>query len=479
MVQLLRVLNNQTGPQEFQINLKDNIRLKKDAKIALKNINFILDSTVVIPSGITLTWNIQGTNKIVSIPPGDYNTQQLSDMLNIALNSGLNFVLDIDANDKGLDSNIGNAISVFNGFAWRIFVENSKLNIGWNRAEVGVVSYFNNAGGDASQWLNFNQSITPMCPGCFGFQILIASNAEVISASEFIVGITNKTQTANVGTGISPANIYCGAKLSPAATSYSLVANGETITDGLLLNKDDPEIFPVGNNNTFVFYYDQGAIKFQAFRAMGAVRSSRVYTLLQAADLNTDLYPCYSVKSGAITFGTSLYTPNIEISQTEDGGLHRETPPINMQSNNHALGALSGINVSINMQNAAAYLGYPDGIFTYPNGIKGLYTAVEQLISDQLNSSIVVEIPTLPLKSYDSATGSRRSIVSVIDSLDSLAVGGNRKKYSHTEDTLIFLDIDNPTETIINNLFIRVLISGATNAILSTDGLTEMTLVFD
>jgi len=120
----------------------------------------------------------------------------------------------------------------------------------------------------------------------------------------------------------------------------------------------------------------------------------------------------------------------------------------------------------------AEFLGFLQSDYTLPKtGNSFDIIAPETNSSTFQPQSVIVELLSLPLKSYDTTSHSRKSILAVIPNLPYIA---NRLVYEATNP--LYIALDNDKEILIRNVKARILNSDLSQ--LSLEGYATMTLLF-
>lgn len=478
-MQLLRVLNPNSGLAQFQSTLQGApVSLKPNSKVALKSLSFILNSgSITIPAGLEFQWTVSGITRTVALKPGVYSTPaDLCNMLTNVLNSKTTFLLQLGGVTFDPDLTLRNGY-VLNGFSWLSYSKDNKsCSISFTRSEVAIPAFNHNAG-DASLNLDYYKTSVPLCKGSFAFQFRIASSSTDISNSVWSVGLTQVSSSITQTEGLKyDLNSLIGITNSQTNNSYAIYLNGNLIKDGIDMGGS---LLSRGQNNSCVIHWNGngGGCNIQFFRTSGGTTASEIVQINGSEfDFSTDIYPYYAVESGPIVFDKFKFTPSAMINLNNNGDLHRIESVLDLDAN-HTVGALEPIPVAITPGASGVYLGYASTRKDYPSGVNGELTGLS-LISNQLNDSIIVECGNLNLLSYDTLTGGRRSILAVIDSLNSIDIL-DKKRFFYTAPEMTFLDISNRDPLELYNLNFRVLVSsGNTDSVLNTAGQLEMCLVF-
>ena len=130
-------------------------------------------------------------------------------------------------------------------------------------------------------------------------------------------------------------------------------------------------------------------------------------------------------------------------------------------------------------QSSANKLGFSSTTAKYISAAKGTWSAANPLFESIVPPTIVIEIPTLAIASYDSKVnfGRRRSLIGVIPST-SLIQDTNAISYSQPYP--VFLDIKNKSTQLINSLRVRILDQNDEPLKISPDGKSaSVCVIFD
>lgn len=478
MPKLIRLYKPDGQHAEFQNEFTESIILRPDSRIALKNLNFVLRAKDIdIPAGITLgtSLSLAGPARDVVLQQGSYNLTSFCKMVTNAMNSSLAYQFQLGANNSL--TTYDNTVATDNGFQWLVNPSVDKpghLNTQFSRSEVQAVPFVTGTG-SAAQWLAYNISNVPLARGCLLFSVRIQSASGDIMGSDFVVGITSMNQQQASVSGISPQNIDFGiTRATDNSDGYSVWAAGKVIHPKIKMSNGGD--FTTAIYNRIMVYTAGGTLRLRLFRnqALGGACDSEEVDTGVPFDFTKTYYAAYSVQVGPIGFDQMVWTPSSLAAATEQGVTMARD--FNTTENNHRLGALQATQVSLlfDTYSAGSYMGYDDD--QTMTAVTGSFVSQDEIVDTQLNSSLTVEIPTLALESYDGQTGSKRSIVAVVDKLDQMNVGGTYSKYSYSAEYPIFLDLKNKNELVLNNLFCRVMVGSVP---IELDGILEITLIVD
>jgi len=153
------------------------------------------------------------------------------------------------------------------------------------------------------------------------------------------------------------------------------------------------------------------------------------------------------------------YSPTAFANQTEDGiSLVDNVSDIKAHTyvrfNGSSLGASPTDQYALFFTvGSQALLGFPSLSTEFKNGLTANWTGSTNMYNLAIPSALVVEMPTLPLVSYDSYIHRRRPILAVIPSKD-LEV--NNDTINYTPNYPVFIDINNKYQELLNTLRIRL-----------------------
>jgi hypothetical protein len=153
------------------------------------------------------------------------------------------------------------------------------------------------------------------------------------------------------------------------------------------------------------------------------------------------------------------YSPTAFANQTEDGvSLVDNIDDIQAHSylrfNGGTLGASPNDQYGLRFTLGSQFLlGFPSIATEFKSGLTANWTGTTNMYNLAIPSALVVEIPNLPLVSYDSYIHRRRPILAVIPSKD---LELNNDTITYTPNYPVFIDINNKYQELLNTLRIRM-----------------------
>ena len=445
MPKLIRLISGADATADFSNFFQEDIRLKKNSRVALQSISLQLDDKNIQVDATNNTFDIQvartAPRRAASLIVGKYNTDTFLSEINRAINSALVY------NDRN-----GN----YDEFqcVWSKTLINSKkvLNIQWNTQSndfgtgikpvlvgLNVVDAANNAStitktGADGNW-DYLYAPTGFSRGVGTFSCML-SNANN-SMDGVCVGFLANQPEASI-TGLPPSSYVFAI--------YSVNGRYRVVKEGNDVPVPPATAVPTdGDRITFIL--SQGTISL-TIGATPIATLAYTYPLLlhgavscltdgnQLEDISITPSP-YMVSSVA---GQNIVQYNEDLQNT------------NYSSNVGAAptGATSvhSLYLTPGSQNL---LGFGNAAYSY-QAQSGVYAAIHPMIDDAVPSSLIIECPSLHLNSYDGAGHRRRNILAVVPALDTQ---GNNQFFMPSYP--IYIDLHNADEQIFNNIQMRVL----------------------
>lgn len=127
----------------------------------------------------------------------------------------------------------------------------------------------------------------------------------------------------------------------------------------------------------------------------------------------------------------------------------------------------------------ATLLGYNSNATSFINDNEGSWTASNALYESIVPPTVVIEIPTLSIASYDSEVSFQRRR-SIIAAIPSTALLQDTNAISYSQPYPVFLDIKNKSTQLINSLRVRILDQNDRPLKISTEGKSaSVCVIFD
>jgi hypothetical protein len=154
------------------------------------------------------------------------------------------------------------------------------------------------------------------------------------------------------------------------------------------------------------------------------------------------------------------YSPTAFSTQTEEGvSLIDNVGDIDKHNyirfNGSSLGASPNDSYALKFTpGSQSLLGFPNATTEFKSGLTANWAGTTNMYNLAIPSALVIEVPTLPLVSYDSYIHRRRPILAVIPSKD---LELNNDTITYTPNYPVFIDINNKYQELLNTMRIRLI----------------------
>jgi len=444
-MKLLRLFSeSEISPGIFQFQLREPIRLKPGAQVALQECSLSLQASSIAvgandgsfeyktaaPAGFT----------VATITPGTYDTSQLMFELEKAMNSSM---------DLAIASNIG--------FQWAAAFENGKTVIKFDRNDPPVIPTMKLTGGTlvgntfaktvAGQYDSYAICAVPFIQSTGRFA------SRLLGAGELMVGLSTAADIPSADPAEPAIEIAIYADTGTGNYYYKTPGEGVDVDSGVAW----------AANDTIGYSIDQGEIQLFYLRGttVTAVGLAVPYTY------GTSLFP-YIALTGALGTTTTLGGP---------GTLYYyNTNPFSVPPLNTGVGAKQRTNVLLDFNGydaTAALLGFSNITYTVAGKSDGSFEGPFPLTTNIKSLGVVVLCPSLPqLQCFDVLVGGRRPILAVVNDWSNI---DDPQLLQWQPSIPVFLDLENPTDLHLSNFVIQI-VDGLGNPIPVQDGVSFVLL---
>ena len=444
-MRLIRIVSTTETKASITNLFSDDIVLKPHSRIALAlaSINLTGNTIAIDNDSNTLTFQLGATNapQQVVLPTGTFEESTFIKLLNTAFNSALN-----------VNSNQYNG-----GFQWKcIYTMNFKLNVQFARIDYLLPDY-----PDKTASLTYDEPNK-------GYTKTTATNAwDAYAGTEkiwiqgcgrytcypidtvggglviFAFGLVNERVDISSGT-LEPGN-FAYAITCPNGLTYFTVIDGiATDTGHNYMGGDKIELLLSGGN-----------LIFNVYRPATPDDAVELGITQWTFNMQSGFYPAFSIQQHNIALqNIKAHLDPYQITTLSGVTLLDELPNDNNLVEYGAVGAVKAIKIILNLPNLInKVFGYRLSSYDMVKKTGG-FKAEDNLQKVTDSPSIIVEATNLTsLQSFDGKSGCRRSIISVIPSLNI----GNDNSIIFQPSQYIFVDINNAFDTRLNQLQIRLL----------------------
>jgi hypothetical protein len=447
-MKLLRLISNTETEADFVAMFQEPITIPPNSKICLQNFSIFLNDSIEVTADnrvITMKSTVLTTGEEIVFSQafltiGTYDFQSFITELERAFNVGLNNPLGIFAQIANL-MEVSVKIDVANRIVISYALANPTLND--NLTNSGII--YDGAG-------NYSKDGT-LDPTVWAFTY--GNQGANLTKGQMLMEVINRADLGSldgVEVGIAPWADFTEKvdinDFRPADYTVCVWTNAAT---GTYWRKTRSG----ANQNTTVAYEDADRIQF----GQGATNDTEIDQafatkfIIQVQRYDTGnivvLHEETSVFNEKLHFGVSILNDENQVSdiqfvQSQDGG--QATPP-------EAPYEKFKLYFSKGSQNL---LGFNSPQSTQITGPSGEWVATNTIYANMIPTSLIIEIPTLPLASYDSEIDfqRRRSILAVLPTI-SLNIVNDSIAYSAPFP--VFIDINNRNTELLNTIRVRVL----------------------
>lgn len=452
-MKLLRLISQDETEADFMCMLQEPITLKPESKICLQNISLFLEDSITVSKdnrGFELVSQSLTDPNLFPVSQAIMNegTYELPDFLTEvarAANVGLYNPL----GPIGVEPE-GNFMEITTSSA------DSKLKISYNLSALtennhldfagvsfdGTVSYEKSATADEDAWAFTNSNI-----------LAGLSNGQLYAQAE----VSNDNGSMEqIAIGLAPYDTFSNAQKATGADksmppqSYTLCVFTKTATASdvyWIKRRDNTETATgceIQDGDTVQF--GQGRMNVDE----NAAFSTELIIQVKRADGNiVRLYQETSRYNQFYHFGCSFLneTSLIRDIRFSESSLGKQQSGPTGTIPNYSL---------FFSQGSALLLGFNSRRSEEITGGTGSWTANNTLYETIVPPSILVEIPTIPLMSYDTEVGynKRRPILAVVPSVELNIIN---ESVAYSAPFPVFIDINNKTSDLLNTIRVRIL----------------------
>lgn len=452
-MKLLRLISNTETEADFTCMLQEPITLKPETKICLQNLSLFLEDSVKITTD-------NRAFQLVAQSVTDPNLLPVSDcFMNVGTYEVSDFADEVArAMNIGLFNPVGpiGVGTTDNFMEITTSIEDTKLKISYNLSQLtennhlnfagitfdGNVSYVKAGTADPDAWSFTNTDIlSNLSNGQLYAQAEISNDDG--SMENIAIGLapydTFSTARSEVGADQSmPPQSYTLCVFTKEATAsdvYWIKRRGGTETGtGCEIQDGDTIQFSQGRMNVEGFTTFLPQLIIQVKRADG-----NVIRLYQETSRYNQFY-----HFGVSMLNDTSIVRDIRFSESVLG--KQQTPP-EPPIPNYSL---------IFSDGSALLLGFNSRRTSPITGGTGTWTANNTVYEGLVPNSILVEIPTIPLMSYDTDVGffKRRPILAVIPSVELNIIN---ESVAYSSPFPVFIDINNKNSELLNTIRVRIL----------------------
>lgn len=471
-MKLLRLLSVNESVSDYVAQFQEPIDIQPNSKIALQQVSFNLDPQFIsvstdnnefylLSDRFPLISNPYG---LFVIPPANYNIQDFIISLNEALNSGLidptqdNAFIPYTPAETTMDMNAfldkDNLINIEYAIEAVVRDDGASMKLEGISTDDSTPPIYTKQETYASEWA-CAYSIKPFSQGQGYIQTTIFGDEGVFDG--VCIGLFDLTADLLVDNPDISPDKYTFALYTEGETYWYKSLDDEAVDTGtqVLLNDQismsQGRIEQDGNQSSGITFWverDNGDGTYQPREQLHHF----VY------DFNEVLHAGLSLNNTGVVSGFAFSVS--AFSTSSDLGVSRLTSVADIDKHNYIrhnngnLGASSTDTFYLSLTNGAkTLLGFPSNTSKKITGLTGTWTGTINIYNLAIPSALVVEMPNLPLLSYDSYLHRRRPILAVIPSKD-LEV--NNDTITYTPNYPVFIDINNKYQELLNAIRVRL-----------------------
>lgn len=471
-MKLLRLLSLNETESDYVAQFQEPIDLQPNSKIALQQVSFNLDPQFISVSSdnnefyllsdrFPLTSNPYG---LTVIPPANYNLQDFTTELLHALNAGL---LDITRDNAFIRNTPAETTMDMTAY----IDKDNLLNIEY--AIEPVVRDDGNA--MKLEGITTNEDIPPQYTKTVGYA---SEWACAYSIKPFSSG-QGYIETNIIGDGTDFDGVCLGVfdltaellvdnpNISPDMYSFCVYTEGGTYwyksiddvavnteiavlqTDRLSMSQGRTE--QDGNQSSGITFW------YERYNLDGSYQPRvQIHHFVYAFD--EILHAGLSLNDTGIVNGFAFSVSAFSIANEQGVSILNSVAELNQHTyirhSGGSLGASATDTFYLSFtEGSKLLLGFPSLTTTRITGLLGQWTGNINMYNLAIPSALVVEMPNLPLLSYDSYLHRRRPILAVIPSKD-LEV--NNDTITYTPNYSVFIDINNKYQELLNSIRVRL-----------------------
>ena len=482
-MKLLRLLTTSTSGQ-FENTFDEDIILEPNSKIGLVNLSLNPRQTIEIDNTnntlqfMTVTdtaVNRQNRLRTVTLNNGNYTRNEFIEEMNRAMNTGLHLI----GNEKG--------------FQWKTIVSGEKMKIQFNRSAgkrpqfpEGNRDNINvNSAGEIKAIDDPNNFYEAYCysqglfiKGCG----LIKARLHEDGGEPFIMGLYKNDSLdpptdSNCSFGIVANHQIDGTN----PNSYAMIINGEYFYD-------DQNIIDTDVDDYLCLELSEGNLVANVYKSTDY---NTPLTILETPfDYNTDYHCAFCLSDNNTVLRNVVWTEDpytkeelngvTKIEEIDDENNYSTNDDILVDSSplgvpNPAIPGPSQVKIFFTNKNLKELLGFLNNQYM-KNQLKGHFDAELSFLLTTHPKSILVEIPSLKLDSYDASKSQkkRRNILAVIPTPELFPLTLN-----YQTDNPLMIDIKNSSPITLRNIIVKLTTLDDNSIYLEERSGASLTVVID
>lgn len=470
-MKLVRLISNTEVETDYYCQFQEPFEIKPESKISLQNFSVILDDTINVRQRSQRVAEIvskttqageQTTIGKALIQLGDYEVNDFIDELNRAFNAGLrNPLVDPAQTEKFVefDCTLTNDQQVDIQFNINGIVEDTHIGFAGITSDGGApATYSKSATHDADAWaFMFSDSDAVLSKGQMFAEITFdyqgSDNGWAFGLAQYET--IDAENTGGVGDSFPPQK-YDVCVYTEGGFYWIKDRTGGTTNTGIAVN--DRDRVQIGQGKTGGDPTDViSETRFQVLRDGG-----------QTFILHNENYLAnqYNFHLVASILTTNNRLEGIKFVETAKS-------PAAIPSTDFDYYAIYF------SPDCATLLGFTSNSTSFINDNEGGWTASNALFESIVPPTVVIEIPTLAIASYDSEVSFQRRR-SIIAAIPSTALLQDTNAISYSQPYPVFLEIKNKSAQLINSLRVRILDQNDRPLKISSDGKSaSVCVIFD
>lgn len=470
-MKLVRLISDTEVETDYYCQFQEPFDIKPDSKISLQNFSVILDDTINVRqrsqrvaefvSKPTQAGEITSIGKAL-IQQKDYEPNEFIDELNRAFNAGLRNPLVDPAQDSKfveIECTLNNDQQVDIQFNINGMVQDTHMGFAGINSDGGApATYTKSVGHDGDAWaFVFSDSDAVLSKGQMFAEVTFdyngSDNGWAFGLAEYEV--IDAENTGGDGDSFPPEK-YDVCVFAEGGTYRVKDRTGGSTNTAVPVN--DGDRIQIGQGKTGGDPSDViSQTRFQVLRDGGQV------LVLHNENYLADLID-YHLVASLLTTNNSL--KGIKFIETAKSVAAIPSDDFDYYA------------IYFN-PDCAKLLGYNSNATSFINANEGGWTATNALYESIVPPTVVIEIPTLAIASYDSETSFQRRR-SIIAAIPSTALLQDTNAISYSQPYPVFLDIKNKATQLINSLRVRILDQNDRPLKISSDGKSaSVCVIFD
>ena len=419
--------NEDTTLSDYDNFFQESIYVKPNSKIGLLSLSMVLnDENINVDStNNTFTFQTKGSAdaRTVTLTAGSYNKETLLTELERALSACLTTGDTTALSDIGyaIDTRISASQDIIDIHVKKGTQVTTPMNTNIN-CNKSAADKFSKTSGAADTWNAFGVSDLPNTNGCGVASATLTYSAAGVGKKAFYGLLKSGYDTANVTLDPTSSDVFV-AILATGNQNYTIIDNGVVKEAQTLVASATDDVLSVETKDGKVYLY---------------VDTLPNPTLLYSKTMDyTNAYDiCISFKDTAFSLGNLEYYPSP------------------FEYNPDPAPQASQMTLDFGNETTASFYGFKLTRISKV-GIDVKFEGQESLDDLHIPSSIIVELPELPLQSYDGKANKRRrrNIIAVIPSLEEQ----NGYNMIYRNDNPIMVDLHNEQEGLLNRIRVRVM----------------------